>query len=371
MSLLLRLALASTVLLGMTCTAGDYTIVPECAKSEQCGNNYDDDCDGIVDNPLVCSCTADRQCTLLPNVFVNDSSYPGGNINSKARCTTGIQRCINGQLTECQGGIQPIPEQCGNGIDDDCDGFVDEPDCISCIDGQTQRFYPSLSTLDLPKNFSSNSKCQAGTQICDKGVWKEKSPATISTATKDDMCDSKDDDCDGLIDEDVVFGSGPTAPKLGQLCWDSTQKGACRQIGTVQCETTANPSKAACIYAPRTKMNSNLYYRTPEVNVRTDSDNIYGPWDINCDGSVDVVYCISTADSCNPASAGSVIRTDRNMASADCLALPAASCASTKIVYPFDPGTQIQCGSLVYIYTCQGTSPCTASGFQTGYAYCR
>lgn len=50
---------------------------------EVCSNDLDDDCDGVVDEPSVCSCT-------------------------------------------------PVPEVCGNGVDDDCDGETDEPPCRVC-----------------------------------------------------------------------------------------------------------------------------------------------------------------------------------------------------------------------------------------------
>jgi hypothetical protein len=40
-------------------------------------------------------------------------------------CKEGIQTCDNGAWGQCQDD-QPTPEICGNGIDDDCDGYIDE-----------------------------------------------------------------------------------------------------------------------------------------------------------------------------------------------------------------------------------------------------
>jgi hypothetical protein len=92
-----------------TCSAGVWSA---CAGSvgpttETC-NNIDDDCDGLKDELLT------QQC---------------GTTNVGA-CEYGTQTCSNGAFGSCVGAINPVPEVCGNGIDDDCDGQADEPaDC--------------------------------------------------------------------------------------------------------------------------------------------------------------------------------------------------------------------------------------------------
>lgn len=43
----------------------------------------------------------------------------------KGRCKAGIQRCRDGKWGACEGALLPRQERC-NGIDDDCDGRVDE-----------------------------------------------------------------------------------------------------------------------------------------------------------------------------------------------------------------------------------------------------
>ena len=76
-------------------------------------NDIDDDCDGKIDEGLSCCTTGDtRPC-----------------VNMKGICAKGIQRCEAGSWGQCS--IQPQTEICGNKLDDDCDGKVDEKECVA------------------------------------------------------------------------------------------------------------------------------------------------------------------------------------------------------------------------------------------------
>jgi hypothetical protein len=50
-------------------------------------------------------------------------------------CTGRVKTCDNGRWSDqCTGGVQPLPKEiCGNGLDDDCDGIVDNG-CVSLAD---------------------------------------------------------------------------------------------------------------------------------------------------------------------------------------------------------------------------------------------
>ena len=60
----------------------------------------------------------------LPECFVGETRKCGPETN-KGICEFGIQTCIDGHWSECVGAVYPQPE-IKNGLDDNCNGFVDE-----------------------------------------------------------------------------------------------------------------------------------------------------------------------------------------------------------------------------------------------------
>lgn len=72
--------------------------------------------------------------------IVNVSNYPPTNVachtpaqlNSVGICRPGIAQCSYGKYI-CTGAVAPNPlgEICGNGLDDNCDGTVDETPCVA------------------------------------------------------------------------------------------------------------------------------------------------------------------------------------------------------------------------------------------------
>lgn len=85
--------------------------------AEDCLNELDDDCDGDSDG-------ADDDCNCNPGELVD--CYDG------ASETLGVGACRRGRRpcedleAQCIGQVLPVLEVCGNGVDEDCDGEVDE-----------------------------------------------------------------------------------------------------------------------------------------------------------------------------------------------------------------------------------------------------
>ncbi|MBN2693904.1 VCBS repeat-containing protein [bacterium] len=142
-------------------------------QTEVCGDGLDNNCNGETDENCGCNSGETQEC------------YRGyaDSFGENSRCKKGTQSCIGGELwTSCENDILPMVETC-NGIDDDCDGIVDDGFQIgqSCVVG--------LGACRKTGVYSCDS---SGNQTCDATPGEP----------QDEICgDSIDNDCDGLVDE--------------------------------------------------------------------------------------------------------------------------------------------------------------------------
>ena len=113
---------------------------------------------------------------------------------------------------------------CGNKIDDNCNGLVDE----GCDCGGVQEGTARACGQNGP------GICTLGTQTCQATVW---TPCTgVPAHASEDACDGKDENCNGLIDEgltitclhDIDMDGYPNPADKKDVCPDPTASGAPR-----------------------------------------------------------------------------------------------------------------------------------------------
>lgn len=139
-----------------------------------CGCSTDPDCWG----PTCCDYGIDEGILTQPCF----DGPLGAVLDKKSACQIGKKMCMNGKTSECIGQGEPQAEIC-NGIDDDCDGQVDNN-----IEGG-------------PCGHNEEGVCFYGENMClpDSGEMI----CVGASYPQNEACNNMDDDCDGLVDEDL------------------------------------------------------------------------------------------------------------------------------------------------------------------------
>ncbi|MCB9674477.1 MAG: FG-GAP repeat protein [Alphaproteobacteria bacterium] len=179
------------------CNDGDPAVFP--GAQETC-NGVDDDCNTLVDgaDPNVSGGQpyyrdADGDGFGTPNAFVNGCGAPTGFVADAQDCD------------DTQNAVNPTATEVCDGIDNDCDGDVDDADPGLDAGSATTFFLDAdgdgrgddlltVAACVLPPGYAA-----AGGDCDDADPWS--SPGAI------EQCDGIDNDCNGTADDAVVFAT--------------------------------------------------------------------------------------------------------------------------------------------------------------------
>jgi hypothetical protein len=182
----------------ITCPAdGRWPGEEACAYPAELCDGFDQDCDGEVDEDF----------SNLGEICSSNEEICGVN---------GIYAC-NASKDDVECAVDSISENSGdevcNGIDDDCDGEVDEnfnvgEECVSgegaCgVTGSLICNEEGSTNCSATANMDATSDelCDGVDNDCDGTVDEEVDPSGLS-----EDCNGEDDDCDGELDEDFAAG---------------------------------------------------------------------------------------------------------------------------------------------------------------------
>ena len=225
-------------------------------------NGVDDNCNGLVDEGFVammttcgvgaCAATGMTSCmgghevnTCMPGTpFANDATCNGiddncnglvdeGFVSTATSCGTGacaasgMTSCVNGMVQDsCHAGTPAPSDMTCDGIDDNCNGSIDEG-------------YMGVNTT-----CGVGSCLRSGMTSCVMG-HEQNSCSPGAPAANDATCDSADNDCDGNVDED--FATTVTHCGVGECARDGrTNSCVNRQIVNSCVAGTPAPNDATC-----------------------------------------------------------------------------------------------------------------------------
>ncbi|HEX5044790.1 MAG TPA: MopE-related protein [Candidatus Polarisedimenticolaceae bacterium] len=198
------------------------------SSEDQCGD-CDDTRQGVHPGAAEACNGRDDDCDSS-----TDEGDPGGggscSTGEPGICSAGTRHCTASGLV-CVRNSGPLPENCGNGTDDDCDGASDaeDPNCAPvCADTDGDHYYACVSGCQVPQGAVCGD--------CDDGR-SSVHPGAAET------CNNRDDDCDTQTDEGNPGGNVSCSTGAAGVC--AAGRTSC-QIGELVCVPLQQPAPEVC-----------------------------------------------------------------------------------------------------------------------------